>query len=240
MISQNNLERSARSGQTTMENVSREYCQHLFLSYLYRIPGSERLLFKGGTALRIVFGSPRFSEDLDFTGRQITTKETEGIITESLSAIERSGIKVEIGEAKKTSGGYLAIIFFFVYEMKIKIQVEVSFRQRKTSRGTRAMIVSDLVPAYTLVHMEISELIDEKVSALFDRQKPRDFYDYLFLLSGNYSRARNTNYLRRIRLLLAKSKIDFRGELKKFLPIDQNSFLRDFRGMLERKIQSFL
>jgi predicted nucleotidyltransferase component of viral defense system len=57
--------------QTTAENVVREYFQHLFLSAIYRKKGSEKLLFKGGTALRIVWHSPRFSEDLDFTGSRI-------------------------------------------------------------------------------------------------------------------------------------------------------------------------
>ena len=48
-------------------NVVREYFQHLFLSYLYSLEGSEKMLFKGGTALRIIYGSMRFSEDLDFS-----------------------------------------------------------------------------------------------------------------------------------------------------------------------------
>ncbi|MBN1444929.1 MAG: nucleotidyl transferase AbiEii/AbiGii toxin family protein [Candidatus Omnitrophica bacterium] len=53
---------------TTEINIAREYVQHLFLSSLYREKSSEKVLFKGGTALRIVFQSPRFSEDLDFSG----------------------------------------------------------------------------------------------------------------------------------------------------------------------------
>ena len=48
-------------------NIVREYFQHLFLSQLYRMEKSDNLLFKGGTALRIIYGSPRFSEDLDFS-----------------------------------------------------------------------------------------------------------------------------------------------------------------------------
>jgi len=41
--------------QTSEQNIAREYCQHLFLSYLYRKKESEKLLFKGGTALRVIF-----------------------------------------------------------------------------------------------------------------------------------------------------------------------------------------
>ncbi len=71
MLSLKNLNEFIKKLQTIPKNVVREYIQHLFLSCLYKIKGSEKLLFKGGTALRIIFGSPRFSEDLDFTGQNI-------------------------------------------------------------------------------------------------------------------------------------------------------------------------
>ena len=68
MIENDILERIALKEQTSVfPNIVREYAQHLFLTELYRLPGSEKLLFKGGTAFRIVYGCPRFSEDLDFT-----------------------------------------------------------------------------------------------------------------------------------------------------------------------------
>ena len=71
--------------QTFKENVYREYAQHLFLSSLYQVKNSNKILFKGGTAYRIAYKSPRFSEDLDFSACQIGKKEIEEII---LSALE--------------------------------------------------------------------------------------------------------------------------------------------------------
>ena len=54
-------------------NIVREYFQNVFLAKLYTLSEAEKMLFKGGTALRILYGSPRFSEDLDFSlsGRSI-------------------------------------------------------------------------------------------------------------------------------------------------------------------------
>ena len=71
MLSRENLKEFTDKYQTIEKNVAREYVQHLFLSLLYKIPSSEKLLFKGGTAMRIIYQSPRFSEDLDFTGQNI-------------------------------------------------------------------------------------------------------------------------------------------------------------------------
>ncbi len=120
MLTRANLEQFTKQAQTKLENVIREYCQHLFLSFFYQQPGSERLLFKGGTALRIIFYSPRYSEDLDFTGIKISQQEVEELFLNTLADIEKTGIVVEIKEAKRTTGGYLGIIEFRIYDKIIE------------------------------------------------------------------------------------------------------------------------
>jgi len=67
MISNEALQALATKLQTTELNVRREYFQHLFLSYFYQQPLTDRIYFKGGSALRMLYHSPRFSEDLDFS-----------------------------------------------------------------------------------------------------------------------------------------------------------------------------
>jgi len=64
-------------------SIFREYLQLLFLSYLYQEKKANKLFFKGGTALRLIFGSPRFSEDLDFS-----TTYSDSEITKLLKNIE--------------------------------------------------------------------------------------------------------------------------------------------------------
>ena len=212
----------------------------IFLSYLYQEPGSEKLLFKGGTALRIVFKSPRFSEDLDFSGFNIKHAEIEKIITSTLSNIEKSGLIIDIEKNKKTSGGYLAIIIFKIEENITKIQIEISLRGDKQITGTRAIIQNDFIPAYTLVQLPTEYLISQKIEALVDRKKPRDFFDYYYLLSGNYAVAKNKNNLQKILVLLKESKIDFRSELRRFLPVSQARHMKDFRKILIDKINNYL
>lgn len=115
MLSKESLEKFSKSHQTSIDNVIREYYQHLFLSYLYQTPGAEKVLFKGGTALRLLLQNPRFSEDLDFTGMGISVKDVEDLLTTTLTQIEKTGIDVQILEAKETSGGYLGIADFNTY-----------------------------------------------------------------------------------------------------------------------------
>lgn len=240
MLSRENLEKFTKQQQTSTQNVVREYCQHLFLSYLYQNPGSEKLLFKGGTALRIILKSARFSEDLDFTGVGVTHKEIEGMFADTLANIEKTGMTVHVDEATKTTGGYLGIATFEAYDMKINVQIEISLRRGKAFKKTRALITSDYIPAYTLVHLDMDGIARGKIDALLDRHKPRDFYDYFFLLSGNYPAARTKENLKNVLKLLRRDTTNFQTELKKFLPASHAMHLRNFKKVLEKKILGYL
>lgn len=240
MLTLKNLEKFTKQAQTDLENVVREYCQHLFLTFLYQQSGSERLLFKGGTALRIVFKSPRYSEDLDFTGVNITQREVETLFADTLVAVENTGIHVELEEGKPTTGGYLGRAYFFAYGSKIPIAIQVSLRNSKGPKGSTAFIENEYITAYTLVHLSTDEIINGKIAALLNRHKPRDFYDYFFLLSGPYPAARKSTILKQVLKLLQTEKINFRAELRRFLPASHILHLKDFHALLERKIKQFL
>ncbi len=81
MISIETLEKLSKQYQIALfPNIVREYFQHLFLAELYKFPDAGKLLFKGGTALRIVYGSPRFSEDLDFSLFGVEQKEIKSFV----------------------------------------------------------------------------------------------------------------------------------------------------------------
>ena len=53
-------------GVPAVRHVVLEYVQHYILYLLFRTRHYRELAFTGGTALRVLFGLPRFSEDLDF------------------------------------------------------------------------------------------------------------------------------------------------------------------------------
>ena len=241
MFTNKNLDEFTRRFQTVPENIIREYCQHLFLSNLYQVKGADRLLFKGGTALRIVFQSPRFSEDLDFTGSLITQPEIETIFAETLAQLEHSGIDVVLNIAKNTTGGYIGNATLTVYEEKTEVHIEVSLRTGKPMSGKQSVILNEYIPPYTLTHLPQEEIIQGKLDALLNRHKPRDFYDYFFLLSsGKYPMVRERSTMEQVIKLLDESRIDFRGELKEFLPASHGLMMKDFKATLKQKTEQFL
>lgn len=225
--------------QTTELNVRREYIQHVFLSYFYQQPQTSRLFFKGGTALRLIFGSPRFSEDLDFSTSLNNLNDLESILLDSLQEIQREGIKVEVIESKKTTGGYLAHLQFLLNQELILIEFNVSEREKRL-KGDVTTIASDFLIPYTIVNLSTEQLIWEKVQALLDRQKPRDFFDIYFVLRKNLLPVKAKSILVEILDVLEKTNIDFEKELKQFLPKSHWQIIRDFKNNLGNELRNNL
>jgi len=66
MLTRAQIQRLAQRNGIGLQAQERDYVQHLLLFRLYR--RTQALIFKGGTALRVVHRGNRYSEDLDFNG----------------------------------------------------------------------------------------------------------------------------------------------------------------------------
>ena len=146
MISTDKIKELAAKYQTTELNVIREYFQHLFLSYFYQQPISGLIYFKGGTALKIIYKSPRFSEDLDFSIHKIDSHGHSP--WSSLSSLR--GDETKASPTAKSRGPRLLEIDVGQLEESIlkalgqieKENVEVSLKEAQiTSGGYLANIV---------------------------------------------------------------------------------------------------
>ena len=242
MLSQNAIKELSIKNQTREDNIAREYIQHLFLSALYSQKGSDTLLFKGGTALKIIFHSPRFSEDLDFSVQKVLSKnKLDNFFLESISKIENEGIVIELKEAKFTSGGYLGILSYSFYDFSGEIKIEISLRKERSLQKSIITIVSDFLPAYVLVHLSPKEMVKGKSLALLKRHKPRDYYDLYFILRhSELSKFVDFKKISEIKEKLLKERINFKSELEILLPISHHMILKDFKQSLIKEINKYL
>jgi predicted nucleotidyltransferase component of viral defense system len=236
MISDHALNILKDKYQTTGINVRREYVQHLFLSYFYQQPVTSQIYFKGGTALRVIYKSPRFSEDLDFGSTLTDIHEIEEAVLETIIAIKREGISAEIIESKETTGGYLAVIDFYLASNQVRLKIEISFREKELS-GNIETIFGDFIPAYTINALSQEQLVGGKLHALLDRHKPRDFYDLYFMLHKNMITPQQKQVLEQALEIVKKTNINFDQELKQFLPQSHWQVIKDFKTALERTIR---
>jgi len=247
MISHKFINELSVKNQTSEENIAREYCQHLFLSYLYKKNGSEKMLFKGGTALRIIFQSPRFSEDLDFSAtNELAVADINKLIDATLDEVKKEGIdcekSVNVGTEGETSGGYFCIINLRLLDFNSKIKIQVSFRRAKEIGSNNTLIQSDFIPPYTIIFLEENKLIAEKVLALLDRAKPRDYFDLYFILR-NPELKKYVPKLENLKdklLSLLKKQNGWEKELKIFLPVSYHPLLKDFKERLAKEVETHI
>ncbi len=242
MISQESIRKLARQYHAPEHpNIVREYFQHLFLSELYKLEDADHLLFKGGTALRIVYQSPRFSEDLDFTISGIVMHRqrefVEHLFTAVLANVERTGVVVVLGpKSRSTSGGYYGEATFQIYDYEpVVVAINISSRNRHGVTGEVDTIVSDFIPAYSIFHLSQEELVSEKIfGALLNRGKARDFYDLYFIMRRGMLALNQKRKLVKTKdkILKMADKVDFQSELSVFLPSDQQNIIRGFEKTL--------
>lgn len=230
MLAQDEVKRLSLKLQTTELNVRREFIQHQFLRFFYQQPNSQKVFFKGGTALRIAYQSPRFSEDLDFDSK-LGFNELERAMQSTLELLDKDGVKSEILESKKTSGGYFGIIKLD----NLKTSLEIS--SRKNSKGEPITIVGDFTLPYTIFLLSRENLFSEKIDAFLSRQKPRDYYDLYFILRSNLLNSSQKKRIFKAIPLVKSTNIDFRKELKIFLPKSHWAVVGDFKKVLLREIQ---
>lgn len=246
MITRQFIARLATKLQTTEDNIAREYCQYLFLSYFYKKNGAEKIVFKGGTALRIIFNSPRFSEDLDFSASNegaVPISEINRLIDNTLSDIKNEGIECEKevnpGTQGETSGGYFAIIKLKMLEFDSEIRLQISFRAPEKVISKTTLIQNDFIASYVVTFLTEPILVSEKIEALLERKKPRDFFDLYFILRhGELIKYIPSipNLKNRLLELIGQAS-GLEKELKVFLPVSYHTLLKDFKERLQKEIE---
>jgi predicted nucleotidyltransferase component of viral defense system len=237
MLSRTLIRKLAAKNQTLETNIAREYCQHMTLNYIYRQKRSDGLLFKGGTCLRVLHNSPRFSEDLDFTGLNLRFQDLTAIFGSVARNLKDTGLTVTVLEEKPTPGGYLGIYKFIFFEFDENIKIECSFRKTdRKIKGELSTVAGDYIPAFTVLSLPVVMLISEKISALLERNKARDYYDIYFILRSNIMKNWTGLDLGKVHQKLLASKINFKKELKPLLPKTHHNLLNDFKGILLREL----
>lgn len=249
MITRQFIARLATKLQTIEENIAREYCQHLFLSYFYKKAGAEKIVFKGGTALRIIFNSPRFSEDLDFSASNegaVPIPEINRLIDSALSDIKNEGIEYEKevnpGTQGETAGGYFAVIKLKMLEFDSEIRLQISFRDPEKVISNTTLIQNDFIASYVVNFLTESVLVSEKIEALLSRKKPRDFFDLYFILRHGelVKYVPHIPDLKNQLLKLINQVSGMEKELKVFLPVSYHALLKDFKERSQKEIEAHI
>ncbi len=172
------------------ENLLKEYLQYRILDILYGSNFADRLVFLGGTAIRIVHQGRRFSEDLDFDNRGLGEKDFDGLASLIRRELTLDGYAVVIKNIFK--GAYHCHINFpgLLFrqgmsghkEERILIQIDAEPQHYKYS-PEKFLINSFGIFRY-INTVPSSLLLSQKILACLKRKKEkgRDFFDVVFLM----------------------------------------------------------
>lgn len=236
MLTLAQLRRLAQRHRIGLQPQERDYIQHLFLYLLYTAPRRENvgLHFKGGTAIRMVYGSPRFSEDLDFNS-DLTLAESRAQLQSVAAELASFGVQGTLRNERRSAQGvglelsYQGPLFDGRAVTKGKVRVDVSLRREHVALE-HPLITSeyDDVEPFILSVLSREQLFAEKVRALFVRAKPRDLYDLWFLLKRGVTA---DGALINAKLMLYDLSFD-ELKLKQAIRIAQTEWERDLKPLL--------
>ena len=75
--------------------ILKEYLQYKILDIIFSSRYGKDMVFMGGTAIRIVYGGDRFSEDLDLDNYNLSEKDFNKLTEHIKSELEKDGLKIE-------------------------------------------------------------------------------------------------------------------------------------------------
>lgn len=195
-----------------VQQVIREEVELVFLKGFFESAISDRLIFKGGTALRLIYSSPRFSEDLDFS---ITDKVKHAEFKKVITRITKSDERFSIKDLASKYYTHLAQIHIKEPWQEIALSMKIEIAKKIVKKDDTGYVnslakssvsnISVMVKAFTLERM-----LEDKLRAIKERKMPRDIFDIWFICqkTGKSFTLDNFGY--------PKGKM--RQELRKFLP----------------------
>lgn len=169
----------------------REYLQYKILEIISNSEYSTKLSFLGGTALRIMYGNTRFSEDLDFDNFSLAEGEFKALSEKVRTGLQAQGLKVEINVVGKDA--YRCNVRFpdILYENelspheseKVLMQIDSLVHEFPYQPDKKILNKFDVFSEVFVTPIDI--LLSQKIYAAINRRraKGRDFFDIVFLLS---------------------------------------------------------
>lgn len=170
----------------------KEYLQLLILDHLATTPYINKVSFIGGTNLRLIQGINRFSEDLDFDCKELSEQEFMAMTDSIVQHLRQNNLEVETRDTPNPKLTAFRRNLFFP-----QMLFNLGLTGHKEERLLMKIEVQDQGVEYQPVVANINKmgfffniqvppldvLCAMKFSAIISRQKGRDFYDTIFLLS---------------------------------------------------------
>ncbi|MBR6284344.1 MAG: nucleotidyl transferase AbiEii/AbiGii toxin family protein [Muribaculaceae bacterium] len=215
----------------------KEYLQLLILDHLSATPFVQQLAFIGGTNLRLIQGIDRFSEDLDFDCKGLGETEFTSMTDSVMQYLRQNNIDVETRDKPNPRlTAFRRNLYFpqLLFNLGLtghrdeRVLLKIEAQDQGVAYQPVVATVNRMGFFFNILVPPLDVLCAMKLSAALSRQKGRDFYDTIFLLSKTRP---NMDFLR------ARTGITSMDELKAGIAnrlggIDLNQKMRDFSHLI--------
>lgn len=249
MLDHTTLKTLAQTNEIDQYSILREYLQIKFLSEFYKNKQLKQTYFKGGTALRLIFDSSRFSEDLDFTSL-ISLERIKTILVQTTHKLATEFPQLTIKKLA-TIQGYSTKLYLPVdfAQQPLTIKLDFSFRGSVLEPMTSPLTTDLPIKGISLVeHLSKRELLAEKVRAILHRDKGRDIFDLWFLLQQKvefdqqfintklefyHESYQHDAFIKKIKSFDQKK---LSQDIKKFLPQSERNIVPELKRLILAKL----
>lgn len=171
------------------KHILKEYIELLALEHLSQSPYAPKIVFIGGTNLRLILGLDRFSEDLDFDCKQLNAEEFISMTDALVEYLRLNGLQVELRDKENPClTAYRRNIYFpeLLFDMNLTGHREERFLMNEAqdqgmNYTPQTAMVSRNGFFFPVTVPSKSTMLSMKLAALLARAKGRDFYDTIFL-----------------------------------------------------------
>ena len=230
-------------------NRMREYLQALVLRSLHECEAFRPLAFVGGTALRFLYGLPRFSEGMDFTLVSAEGYAGKEWIAKVKRDLALAGFEPQVtwNERNVVHVGWVRLPKILrdaglsaLPAEKLAIKLEIDTRPPVGARCERRVVTRHVT--FLLQHYDLPSLLAGQLHAAITRKvaKGRDWYDLMWYLSQHPPVVPNLPLLQNaLDQTSGAGRHDARswGELvrERLGRLDMGAIARDVRPFLERQ-----
>lgn len=196
---------SQKQGYNDKLNAMREYLQAYILRIMYDEGLFRSVAFLGGTALRFLYGLPRFSEDLDFSYAGKQRVNFAALLKKIMSEIAAAGYNASVVYKTEKAVNSAFIKFSeLMFEAGISPLKEQNFSVKieiDSNPPQGAVLQTQIVTKYfpiSFLSYEINSFFAGKLHALLSRKytKGRDYFDLGWYLSKWKDIEPNITFLR--------------------------------------------
>lgn len=205
----------------SQEQIVREEYEMIILKALFESKLGKLFVFRGGTALRLAYGSPRFSQDLDFSIIENIGEKELNVLLKRIAGQNKALQLKEALQKKYTYFGLFRVKEDFLKQaFSIKLEASIRPIEMRKNKDYRLLMLNSQVTNLTALAQVAGLEWIKKEKKTIKPPRVRDIFDLWFIGQK----------------LGKRSKMDFNAwkssiikrELYKFLPENDRRLLEQW------------